>query len=269
VRDLYHPAMKFKFLLLFYVISMAAFAQDDGRTYKTGYPSIMKLGRDIHNALKPQYKEMISPQPISIETEDSPSVRVASFPDEPKPLRGVWISAGFIDLVNNVAHAKAIDRKEKGYLAKYIDLLAQESGARMLKPLPNDGNPKYWTDEMLNEQQSNFNSIVGIVVGIKLAHHYLGQYDKYKPRLAENSEHPVAINTLLTQEEWEQAFRVGLRNALEAGCMIEGVVPFFEAFDKMKVRPPWSIYFLPDNVKFGKLKKEMEKIQRRFLNGEE
>jgi hypothetical protein len=261
--------MKLKSLLLFCALSLVALAQGDGHTYKTGYPSIMKLGRDIYGTLKPQNKEMISPQPISIETDDTPFVRVASFPDEPKPLRGVWISAGFIDLVNNVAHAKAIDRKDKGYFAKYIDLLSQESGTHMLKPLPNDGNPKYWTDEMLNEQQSNFNSIVGIVVAIKLAHHYLGHYDKYKARLAENSDHPVPINTLLLQEEWEQAFRLGLRNALEAGCMIEGVLPFFEAFDKMKVRPPWSIYFLPDNIKFSKLKKEMEKIQRRFLNGEE
>ncbi len=261
--------MNLKTVFAICVASIVVLAQGDGHTYKTGYPSIMKLGRDIYAALKPPAKELISPQPISIETDDTPSVRVASFPDEPKPLRGVWISAGFIDLVNNVAHAKAIDRKEKSYFAKYIDLLSQESGTRMLKPLPNDGNPKYWTDEMLNEQQSNFNSIVGIVVGIKLAHHYLGQYDKYKTRLAENTEHPVPINTLLTQEEWEQAFRVGLRNALEAGCMIEGVIPFFEAFEKMKVRPPWTIYFLPDNIKVAKLKKEMEKIQRRFLNGEE
>ncbi len=263
--------MKFclRFCFVLCVFSVAVVAQEDGHTYKTGYSSIMKLGKDIYSALKGANKEMISAQPISIETEPTPSVRVAYFPDEPKPMRGVWISAGFIDLVNNVAHAEAIDRKEKGYFANYTGLLSQESGTRMLSPLPHDSNPKYWTDEMLNEQQSNFNSIVGAIVAIKLAHHYLGQYDKYKSRLADNTEHPVPINLLLTPEEWEQAFRLGIRNALEAGCMIEGVIPFFEAFEKMKVRPPWAIYFVPENVKLAKLKKEMEKAQRRFLNGEQ
>src|SRR4051812_3741458 len=87
----------------------------DGHAYKTGYSSIMKLGRDIHNSLKPPYKEMITQPPISIDTDVTPFVRVSYVPEEPKPERGVGISAGFIDLVNNVAHAKAIDRKEKNY----------------------------------------------------------------------------------------------------------------------------------------------------------
>src|SRR6478609_9660706 len=124
----------FRSAFLFCALSVCALAQGDGHTYKTGYPAIMKLGRDIYAALKPPYKDVINPQPIAIETEATPFVRVASFPDEPKPMREVLISAGFIDLVNNVAHAKAIDRKEKGYFAKYIDLLAQESGTHMLSP---------------------------------------------------------------------------------------------------------------------------------------
>ncbi len=254
------------------MLALSGWAQSDspdGHTYKTGPSSIMKLGKDIHNSLKPQYKEQISPQPISIETDPTPALKVLFVPDEPKPFRGVGISAGFIDLVNNVAHAKAIDRKEKGYFNRYIDLLAQEKGASMLRPLPNDANPKYWTDAMLNEQQSNFNSIVGIEVAVELAHHYLGHYDKYKGRMMDKEGKATPINELLTPEEWDQAFRIGLRNALEAGCMIEGVVPFFEAFDKMKERPPWAVYFLPENIKFAKLKKEMERQQRRFLQGEE
>jgi len=259
-----------RFALALFCSSILLFSQSADRvTYKTGYSSIMKLGRDIYTALKPKYKEMISPQPISIETDVTPSVRVLYYPDQPKPGRGVWISAGFIDLVNNVAHAKAIDRKEKAYFNRYIELLSRESGGKMLEPLPNDSNPKYWTDEMLNEQQSNFNSIVGTIVAIKLAHHYLDQYEKYKDKLTDKAGNPVPINTLLTQAEWEQAFKLGLRNALDAGCMIEGVVPFFEAFDKMKVRPPWAIYFLPEEIKFTKYKKETEKIQRKFLRGEE
>lgn len=261
-------------LAVFSVSVLAVFAQPnspDGLTYKTGYSSMMKLGKDIYNALKPDQKEIVSAQPISIETDVTSFVRLLYYPDEPRPIRGVWISAGFIDLVNNIAHAKAIDAKEKGYFNRYIELLSQETGEKSLRPLPNDSNKKYWTDDMLNEQQSNFNSIVGIVVGIKLAHHYLGHYEKYKDRIAdkENGATTTPINNLLTPQEWEQAFKLGVRNALDAGCLIEGVVPFFEAFDKMKARPAWAAHFLPDNVKFAKMKKEMEKIQRRFLQGED
>ena len=88
-------------------------------------------------------------------------------------------------------------------------------------------------------------------------------------KLTDKEGNPLPINNVLTQEEWEQAFKLGVRNALDAGCMTEGVIPFFEAFEKMKVRPPWAVYFMPDNARFSKLKKEIERIQRRFLQGEE
>ena len=237
----------------------------DRLTYKSGYSSMMKLGKDIHGALPSEHRAMISAQPISIETDSTPFVRLLYYKEEPNPIRGVWISAGFIDLVNNVAHAKAIDLKERNYFERYIEILSRETGDQPLRPLPNDSNPRYWTDEMLNEQLSNFNSIVGIVVAVKLAHHYLGHYDKYKDKLVDAQGKPVPIANLLTESEWEEAFQLGVRNALEAGCTIEGVIPFFEAFDKMKNRPPWTAYFWPEKVKFSKMRREMQRIQRDFF----
>lgn len=256
-------------LLILPLLLQAQPNNSDGLRYKSGYSSMMKLGKDIYTFLKPNQKEVISSQPISIETDMTPFARLLFYEDEPKPIRGVWISAGFIDLVNHVAHAKAIDTIEKGYFQKYIALLAQETGEKELKPLPNDTNPKYWSDDMLNEQLSNFNSIVGIVVGIKIAHHYLGHYEKYKDQLQDANGKPVPINSLLTPKEWEEAVIMGVRNALDAGCTVEGVIPFYEAFDKMKVRPSWAIYFLPDTAKFAKMKKDMEKVQKKFFAGEE
>jgi hypothetical protein len=241
----------------------------DGLIYKSGYSSMMKLGKDLYGALKPEAKEIISSQPISIETDMMPFVKLLYYPDEPKPIRGVWISAGFIDLVNHLAHAKAIDLKNKGYLKKYLVDLAAESGVMEMKPLPNDTNPKFWTDDMLNEQLSNFNSIVGMLVGIKLAHHYLGHYEKYKSRLIDSGGQSVPINTMLTPQEWDDAVAKGARNALDIGCTIEGVLPFFEAFDKMPQRPKWANYFVPETVKFDKIKKDLERLQKRFFAGQE
>jgi hypothetical protein len=245
----------------------SSFAQPgDGLTYKTGYSSMMKLGKDVFNQLRPEQRELISAQPISIETDPSPFVRLLYYQDEPKAVRGVWISAGFIDLVNNVAHAQAIDTKFKNYFKRYIELL--ESSDKSIPPLPGDNNPRYWTEEMLNEQQSNFTHLVGTIVAVNLAHHYLGHYDKYKTQLTDASGAPVPITKLVTEKEWEEALQNGVRNALNAGCMTEGVIPFLEAIDKMKNRPPWAACFLPENWKFGKMRKEMEKLQKRFLLGE-
>lgn len=245
----------------------------DGLTYKTGYSAMMKLGRSLWDQLDKPSKQIISAQPISMDVEISPFVRMMYYPDADaggKPLRGVWISAGFIDLVNHVAHAKAIDKIQKGYFQKYINALALETGERELKPLPDDTNPKFWTEQMLNEQQSNFNSIVGMVTSIKLAHHLLGHYDKYKDQIAEKDGKPgIPINEVITDKEWEDAYKKGLIISLKGGCFIEGVVPFYEAFDKMPARPSWAVNFLPNRVKFGgKMKKDFEKTQDKFLKGE-
>lgn len=263
-------------LLISLAAAPAAFAQPnspDGLTYKTGYSAMMKLGRALHDQLSDKDKEIISQQPISMDVDMTPFSRLM-FYEAPadqageKPMRGVWISAGFIDLVNNVAHAKAIDKIQKGYFQKYINQLMTETGEKELRPLPDDANPKFWTDDMLNEQMSNFNSIVGIVVGIKMAHHTLGHFDKYKEKLIEKEGiKPAPIEELLTEKEWEDAYREGLFTSLNAGCFTEGVIPFYEAFDKMPTRPAWAVYFLPPTAKFAKMKKDFVKFQNDYLAG--
>jgi hypothetical protein len=72
-------------------------------------------------------------------------------------------------------------------LGRYIVSLAQETGKKELKPLPNLSKPAYWTDAVLNEQASNFNQMVGAMIAIKLAHHYLGHYKKYAAKLERKS----------------------------------------------------------------------------------
>lgn len=239
------------------------------RSYKTGYSSVLRLGRDIHAALKDEHREKIAPQPISIETSDKPFARPMFLQDGEKEVRGVWISAGFIDLVNQVAHAKAIATQDKNYFRSYAMGLEQETGDLPLRTLPDIDEARNWRDEVLNEQQTNFNSIMGMVVGMKLANHYLGHYDKYAEKLEGKDGREEAINNLLSEKEWMEAFTHGVRNAVRAGCMTEGVVPLLEALDRMKVRPPWAAAFLPDDVKFSSMRKDLESVQRRFLENKE
>ena len=237
--------------------------------YKTGYKSIRMLGLDLYKALKPKMREVIGTEPVSVETDVSPGLKLADFTDEGKTVGFVFVTVGMIDLMNNVAHAKAIDKIEKGYFEKYVLSLAQESGAMELKELPNVANPKYWSEGVLNEQLSNFNQMVGTAVSIKLAHHILGHYKKYAAKLEDAQGKRTPINNLLAPDEWDAAMKMGVRNALEAGLGIEGITAFWEAIDKMPKRPDWTAYFLPATAKVKPMRKDMEKIEKKFFAGEE
>jgi hypothetical protein len=208
----------------------------------------MKLGRDLHGALERGNRARIAEQPISIETDHRPFLRLLQLKDGEKEVRGVWVSAGFIDLMNRVAHAQAIDRKAKGYFERYVEMLP--SGG--VPPLPEGDNARYWSEEVMNEQQSNFNSIVGVVIGMKLAQHYLGYHGGEE----------------ITEKEWREAFMHGVGNALRAGCMMEGAAPFFAAIERMKGKPEWVNELIHPKVKFARVRPAMEAAQREYLAGE-
>lgn len=247
----------------------AGAAPIEGLRYKTSFMSVRALGLDLYRSMRPKQREAVSSEPVSLETDVAPFVKVTEYPDEERPLRFVFVSAGFIDLMNNVAHAKAIDTVEKGYFQKYIVSLAQETGEKELKPLPDLSNPAYWTDAVLNEQASNFNQMVGAIVAIKLAHHYLGHYKKYAARVEDAQGRRVAINSLLTEGEWGDALRAGVENALAAGLGIEGIAALFDAIGRMPQRPDWTAYFLPPKANVKAMQKTLAKLERKSFGGEE
>lgn len=253
-----------RFLTLFFVAVTICGQGYDPVDYKSGFSAIQTLGRDIHRSLPSEEQALIHQQPISLDTDRKPFVKLLYFSEGSETIRGVWVSQGFIDLVNHVAHAQAIDKRRRGYFAKYM--LALSTAEDSLPPLPDRDNPQFWTDEMLNEQLSNFNSIVGVVVGINLAQHYLGYYEKYQNHFDGSEGKQVPLNNLLTQDEWEQSYRRGLTNAMNASCMTEGFLPFCEALNKMKHRPMWVSYFMPERVRFDAMRKDMVKLQRKFLS---
>ncbi len=261
------------FFLTVLLLGVGAWAANSGpgpaeMRYKTSYSTIRKLGLDLYRGLKPKQREAISAEPVSVETDVTPSIKLAELTDDNRKLGFVFVSVGFIDLMNNVAHAKAIDLIERGYFKKYLQSLAQESGEKELRELPNLSNPKYWSDKVLNEQKSNFNQMVGTAVAIKLADYYLGHYKKYAAKLEEAKGKPVPINELLEPGEWEEAVRAGVANALEAGLGIEGTKALFDAIDEMPQRPGWTLYFLPANAKVKAIKKEMEKLEKKAFSGD-
>lgn len=252
------------------LLAEAASGNSENLTYRTGYAASVKFGIELYRALKSKYRPLVYSRPINVATDDAPFIRLEEFtdPEVGQPMGMVIISAGFIDLVNNVAHAKAIDAQEKGYFSQYVLSLARETGERELRELPRLADSRYWTREMMNAQLSNFNQIVGVLVGMKLANYYLGHYKKYESQLRDPQGHPVPINGFLTPAEWDEALKRGVVNALDCGLATDGVQALFESLARMSTRPAWTRCFLSENVKVGKLKKDLERIEKRYFDGE-
>ena len=246
---------------------LSSASASDAPVYETGYRAIMRLGSDLYKALPPKERDQVNVHPVSLETDVMPFVRTTEYPDEPKPLRMVFISLGFVDLMNNVAHAKAINKIDRSYFERYLQALARETGEMSLRDLPRISEKKYWSVNMINEQASNFNQMVGMVLAIELSHHYLGHYKKYADKLSDEKGKPVPINTLLTPDEWEASLKAGSRNALECGLGVDGLKALYEAMDKMPRRPFWTIYFLPDSVQVERVSKTLEKYEKDYFQG--
>lgn len=245
-------------------------ADTSASRYKISYFKTMReMGIDLYRSCPKKYLPFINSEPVSMETEVTPTVKLADIAEDGKSLGFVFVSVGFVDLVNNIAHAKAIDAMaSKGYFERYLALLAQESGEMELKSLPDLDNPKYWSEDVMREHVNNLRQLIANVVAIKLANHYLGHYAKYKDRLDDASGKRTPINDLLTPQEWDAAFQAGVDHAVKTGLGIEGVKALFEAIDKMPVRPAWASYFMPKTAHYKPMKKVMEKIERKAFSGE-
>lgn len=241
--------------------------QEQIREYKTQWGATKKLGLDLYTSLSAKHKPFVHVEPLAMEAEFLPAMKLSTFDETPGGQGMVYISIGFMELMNNVAHAKAIDKIRKGYFQKYIISLALETGETSLKDLPDLDNPAFWSEEMMNEQLSNFNQMVGSLSAIKLSHFYLGHYKKYASQISGAGKKRVPINTLLTTKEWDESLKEGIMSGLNCGFGTDGILALFEAIEKMKVRPEWTEYFMPKYVKTAPLRKQFYNWEKDFFGG--
>lgn len=230
---------------------------------------MVTMGQTLYKGISPKYRPLVYSRPVNLQTDLVPYVRpeVIEYPDMKEPWRVVFISVGFVELVNYVAHAKAIDAVEKGFFQNYVLSLASAVAEKGIPQLPRITDRRWWTDPMVNAQESDFNQMVGIVLAIEIAHHYLGHYAKYRDRLVNSNGVHVPINQLLEPKEWENAVKTGAKNALRCGYGVEGVLALYEAIEKMPQRPAWTVYFLPSWAKVAKLKRDLKRIEGNFFAG--
>ncbi|HWD20010.1 MAG TPA: hypothetical protein VHB20_12100 [Verrucomicrobiae bacterium] len=242
-----------------------AATNDTPHVYPSGFSIALKLGGTLFEALPPEWQQIVSPAPVVLDMSDTPMVAPVAQKDDDKTTRQVSASLGFIDLLNHVAHAKAIDRIEPGYFQKYVLNLSRTDTNGAVPEVPNISDNRYWTESVMNDQLSFFNQMFGLTIAINLSHHYLGVYDRYATQLS--GAKPTPINKLLTPEEWKAAFRAGALNSLNCALGVDGVHALLDAFDKMPARPPWTTFIVPANASIRQLNADLTQYEADFFHG--
>jgi hypothetical protein len=249
------------FALVLLVAALARAHSDETPKYETGYDAIVKIATDLRQALGPKERQCLDAAPVLLNESAVPSLQPTQRADG---TRTVQISAGFVDLLNYLSHAKAIDGMERGFYKKSIASLAVRTGEAGLPALPL-ANKDAWSFDTLNHQASHFNQMAGALVAIEMAHHYLGHYKKYASQLSDAQNRSVPINSLLTPHEWHEAVMAGCQNALRCGLGVDGLKFLYEGLDKMPTRPEWTVCLLPNKANVGKLRRELERTEKDFF----
>src|ERR1700733_6768244 len=167
--------------LAWLALVIPAFASTNSapHVYGTSFKDALKIGNDLYETLNQKYQKNVNPQLVQIETSDAPVITPIESSDDNRTLHQVSVSVGYLDLINHIAHAKAIDRIQPGFFQQYVLNLARQTGADGHVEAPNMVDARYWRDDVMNDQISFFNQMVGMTMAISLSHHYLGHYNKY------------------------------------------------------------------------------------------
>lgn len=232
--------------------------------YELGYAQVARLGGELASALPPKARKLAPGETVHMGQMKLPFVASAP-PADGQPPKAVLISEGFVDFLNRLAHARAHEEAEAGFLVRYATRLGSDAGltlaANPVLTLPETA----WNFQTLNRQASCFNQMAGGLVAIDRAHHYLGHYRKHAAALARGEAAPPPINTLVSESEWRKAVLAGAENALACGLATDGLRSLFASLESMSPRPAWAAYFIHPEANVKKVSKDLLRLERDFF----
>jgi hypothetical protein len=262
--------VKTKVATIFFAGALSVFS-DNGlaqQTYPGGFNVAADRAGELSEALPAKFGDMLAQPALTLQAQTAPQITpVEITSDDGKVLRQVYISAGFVSLVNHLAHAKAIDRIQPGFFDQYMQNLALMDGTTPGSRPPDMVDARYWTDDVMNDQASFFNQMMGMMVSINLSHLYLGHCDKYMNRMIGPGNKFIPINNLLTSAEWEVSVKAGATDALNCALATEGAKAIFDAIGKMPQRPAWTDSWVPKSTDLKRLNKELSQYETQFFHG--
>jgi hypothetical protein len=244
-----------------------AFAQSDRYDpCETGFPKIQRIAGCLYDQLDPHFRLRFAASPVILETNAVPWVKLNERTDGLKDASAVSVSTGFIELANRLAHAKAIDRYERGYFKKYVQSFGLDESVEPVPPLPPTKSRMAWSFDAINAQISQFSQLSSMSISITFAHQYLGHFDLAAKSQENSSGQVIPVNSVLSEVAWEKAVLIGAQRSLECGYAIGGLKALYEAIGEMPKRPAWAIYFVHPNIKTGKVISDLGKVERRFFS---
>ena len=123
------------------VVSANANAQSlaTPHTYPSGIKVALQIESDLYNSLDDKYRNKLqAPPEITGSLAARELAKVENSESEmSKALRQASISPTFVDLINHVAHAKAVDKIQPGYFDQYMASLARETANGLPPVAPN------------------------------------------------------------------------------------------------------------------------------------
>ncbi len=256
----------FAFRLLGYGVSNPAQAATPTQhVYPSGVEVAVQIGNDLYDSLDKKDRNKLQEPPIRMVDGSVPEMAPVANIGDNKMVGQLSVSVGFVNLINHIAHALAVDRIQPGYFDQYMSYLGTETATGAAPEPPDILADRCWTDSVMNDQASYFNQIMGMTMAINLSHHYLGEFNKYAGQAQPGK--PVAINNLVTSSEWDKEVRAAVENSLNCAYATEGAKALFSAIDKMPHRPAWTADILPQNVDIQRLNKRLAKYEVAFFHG--
>jgi hypothetical protein len=176
----------------------------------------------------------------------------------------VFISDAYVALVDRVATALARDGVRPGYARTCLAAWSNAPAGSHAMELPSVSGPEFETLQFRNAQATAFNQLVGMTLGLELAHHFCGQYDRHRARIASGPVQ-VALRSVLTESECRRAVREGVGASASAGCGIEAYSRLGELLEDLPARPPWASWWMFAELKGSALRKDLRKAFTRAV----
>ncbi len=232
------------------------------RAYDNTIATVTKISAELYQALDAGKQRQLRAEPKFLTSINTPCI--APITDTETPANAIVVSSGFVDLLNHLAHAKALDESASSYFEQYVRALPQDGSTPLApvgKSLPNE---KVWNFDTMNHQVSLFNQMTGTLLAIEMAHHYLGHSKKHGVATS-TAETPGPFTEKVTEKEWREAVLKGARNALDCGLGVDGFRAILTAVEKLPSRPKWSAYLVHPKADISKLSRELEKLEKDFF----
>ena len=224
--------------------------------YEMGSSNLMQMAEEM---------ALGTPRPAFLQTEDIPILSPVTAPETGSNSGTVCFSKGFVDLVNHVAHAKALDDDTRGFLKAYVAFLSTNGHGTPVPPPSFPDVQKAWSADTVNTQMGYFNQIGAGLMAVELACVKLGYHRKHVAPAGASTDKPTPLKASLTPREWQTALLTGATNAIMTGYNTPGLIAFYRALDQVKPKPAWADYFLPPNANVNKIARDLRLVEDTML----